>query len=426
MSLSYCPFCHLSIPSRELERHADNHFEEDDLARDVEWAQQIAFAPPSPAQSLDHHGSVRLRLEQSSGSAAEQIDEKVFNLISLQTRSSFHKIEDGLIALLRNCLEADSENSISLLSGHVDHFQSIESDDIGWGCGWRNIQMLSSHLLTRSQEARKVLFGGAEFVPDIASLQRWLEIAWERGFDKIGSADFDKKIYGSTKWIGTTECATLFRSFGIKARIMDFGFKEIDSVLPSTSNRGKGVIINDKGKKKSVKLYGPMDKFVFRRDHHDLGTCSTICSSDDGIVDKDNSNKFYRSKSKGQQVLIDWVWNYFSDSRFTKSGNHSVIVSEKVPLYFQHDGHSRTIIGIQVKHQRSGMQQYNLLILDPAQKTAALERSLKEKVGWQKLIKRGMHTLKNPQYQLCYIDPGIAQVEELEQLKILDSVFHEF
>lgn len=34
------------------------------------------------------------------------------------------------------------------------------------------------------------------------------------------------------------------------------------------------------------------------------------------------------------------------------------------PLYFQHDGHSRTIVGIQVKHQPKGSQ-YNLLILDP-------------------------------------------------------------
>lgn len=36
------------------------------------------------------------------------------------------------------------------------------------------------------------------------------------------------------------------------------------------------------------------------------------------------------------------------------------------PLYFQHDGHSRTIIGIQVKHQQNGTKQFNLLILDPS------------------------------------------------------------
>lgn len=67
------------------------------------------------------------------------------------------------------------------------------------------------------------------------------------------------------------------------------------------------------------------------------------------------------------------------------------------------------------------MPQYTLLILDPGHKSRALERSLKDNNGWQMLIKRGAHTLKKLQYQLCYIDPGIAGVEEMEKLKTLDS-----
>ena len=31
-------------------------------------------------------------------------------------------------------------------AGDVDHFQTERSDS-GWGCGWRNIQMVCSHLL---------------------------------------------------------------------------------------------------------------------------------------------------------------------------------------------------------------------------------------------------------------------------------------
>lgn len=80
------------------------------------------------------------------------------------------------MALLRNCLESDPDNTTSILSGYVDHFQSTKSEDVGWGCGWRNIQMLSSHLLSQRPEAREVLFGGLGFVPDIPSLQRWLEV----------------------------------------------------------------------------------------------------------------------------------------------------------------------------------------------------------------------------------------------------------
>ena len=52
-------------------------------------------------------------------------------------------------------------------------------------CGWRNLQTLASHLLTL-QEYKAVLFGGAGFVPDVASLQAWLEVAWKAGFDVEG------------------------------------------------------------------------------------------------------------------------------------------------------------------------------------------------------------------------------------------------
>lgn len=96
------------------------------------------------------------------------------------------------------------------------------------------------------------------------------------------------------------------------------------------------------------------------------------------------------------------------------------------PLYFQHDGHSRTIVGIQVNHQQKRHLQYNLLVLDPAHSTVALEGLLRQKVGWEKLVKRGMHTLKKPQYQLCYVDPGIASEEEMGKLKTIHSVFLEF
>lgn len=72
------------------------------------------------------------------------------------------------------------------------------------------------------------------------------------------------------------------------------------------------------------------------------------------------------------------------------------------------------------------MQQHNLLILDPAHKTKVLESCLSKKVGWQRYIKRGVHTLKKLDYQLCYMDPGIANGAEMEKLKTLDSTRFEF
>ncbi|KAI3800243.1 hypothetical protein L1987_35554 [Smallanthus sonchifolius] len=85
-----------------------------------------------------------------------------------------------------------------------------------------------------------------------------------------------------------------------------------------------------------------------------------------------------------------------------------------------------TLVGIQMKRLPNGTQQSNLLILDPAHKTRVLESCLSKKVGWQRFIKRGVHTLKKMEYQLCYVDPGIATGAEMEKLKTLDSTRFEF
>ncbi|KAK4403731.1 Zinc finger-containing ubiquitin peptidase 1 [Sesamum angolense] len=432
MDFSTCPICNFSIPSPELERHVDEHFSDEDYARDFEFAQQIARTPPTlPRTGMSTHFlyscSVLLRCcagterwsngnmpnafyvqaedsseckpscgddPQNSSSRCDAritagvgntCNERHASLFRFQSKESFYKVEGGLMTMLRKCLELESGNSTSILSGHVDHFQSTDTWDAGWGCGWRNIQMLSSHLIARRQEAREVLYGGSGFVPSIGSLQRWLELAWEKGFDAPGADEFDQKIYGKRNWIGTTECAALLRSFGLRARIVDFSSGDFE-LASSAPHLGLDT-------RELPQVYGPMDIFLSKGK---LDLPPTVSSGNQSYKHSSVS-----SKDKGHQILTE-------------------------PLYFQHDGHSRTIVGIQAKHQKNGKQQYNLLIFDPAEKTRALEKSLRENVGWQKLIKRGIHTLKKPQYQLCFIEPGIAHGEELEELKTLHSARHEF
>ncbi|WOG92719.1 hypothetical protein DCAR_0311994 [Daucus carota subsp. sativus] len=419
--VSICPFCFLQLPIAQLESHANSHFEDEQVEADLELAKEISLASSvSPFHSADtavvFDERLSSRCEISIDCRGMNVDEKFLCLRDLQVKESFYEVNDGLIDLLRTRLELDYGYSTSLLSGCVDHIQSAKSEAAGWGCGWRNIQMLSSHLIKQRREAREVLFGGCGFVPDIASLQRWLELSWEKGFDTPGSEDFDRKIYGKRSWIGTTECATLFRSFGIRARIVDFCSKELASKtsFPHLSH-GEGRIevctVNNK-----LQVNGPMDKYISR------GDCSTSLAGSSGKWKPHLTNS---GKLKGQHSLIDWVWSYFSDNRSIQLNKNQVIASEKPPLYFQHNGHSRTIVGIQATSQRKGGQQYNLLIFDPAHITQDLERSLKDR-GWQALIKRGVHTLQKPHYQICYIDPGIAGAEEMEGLKTLTSVRFEY
>jgi hypothetical protein len=50
----------------------------------------------------------------------------------------------------------------AFLCGPVEHF-SVQSHDSGWGCGWRNMQMLISHVLaTRPVRGAAAAGGSAE------------------------------------------------------------------------------------------------------------------------------------------------------------------------------------------------------------------------------------------------------------------------
>nr|XP_024362945.1 zinc finger with UFM1-specific peptidase domain protein-like [Physcomitrium patens]PNR28823.1 hypothetical protein PHYPA_027515 [Physcomitrium patens] len=145
------------------------------------------------------------------------------NLILRQIRESSVHAGVSIMTLLRRCLESNDErSSVVALSGYTEHFQSRVDEDLGWGCGWRNIQMLSSYMLAQDPECKEVLMGGAGFVPNFAAIQQWLEIAWLKGFDVLGADYFDWRIRDTKKWIGTTECAAVMRSFGMLARIVDF------------------------------------------------------------------------------------------------------------------------------------------------------------------------------------------------------------
>ncbi len=144
---------------------------------------------------------------------------------------------------------------------------------------------------------------------------------------------------------------------------------------------------------------------------------------------------------------MDWMWNYSAgkpaDSATSSSSSASpaaaaakITMSDRSRLYFQHKGHSRTVVGIQRKQQilaanlsgsnssSSSAQEDFILILDPSQRTQDIVKCLQAKTGWQKLLKRSMQTLRHPEYQLCYVEPGIVYGEEHENLKLLSSVHY--
>ncbi|XP_058503581.1 zinc finger-containing ubiquitin peptidase 1 isoform X1 [Solea solea] len=104
------------------------------------------------------------------------------------------------------------------LSADTDHYCSSEGDK-GWGCGYRNIQMLLSSL-HNIDTFSPVLQDRA--VPSIPQVQSMIEEAWKEGLDPQGASHFNQQLQGTRAWIGATEIYCLLTSLGISAHIIDF------------------------------------------------------------------------------------------------------------------------------------------------------------------------------------------------------------
>lgn len=94
----------------------------------------------------------------------------------------------GLVSRIR-AMSMNSQNVVRTLTCTcVDHYASSYGDR-GWGCGYRNAQMMISSLLTHTgyNERLYKLWQNQKpprsSVPSISRLQQLIEQAWSHGFD---------------------------------------------------------------------------------------------------------------------------------------------------------------------------------------------------------------------------------------------------
>ncbi|KAJ3050788.1 hypothetical protein HK097_008230 [Rhizophlyctis rosea] len=158
---------------------------------------------------------------------------------------------DGIIPLLRSLLVTTAQGSPrSKKENHtrrawlcregVVHYRAGPQDS-GWGCGYRNFQMLLS-ALSRIREYNatlsRMLYAGLNHgegrahVPDVSTIQEMIEAGWTAGFDAVGitkdlsgsagARQLGHKLTGTKKWIGTTEVASCLRYYYVRAKVYDF------------------------------------------------------------------------------------------------------------------------------------------------------------------------------------------------------------
>ncbi|KAK9816663.1 hypothetical protein WJX72_003439 [[Myrmecia] bisecta] len=267
----------------------------------------------------------------------------------------------------------------------------------------RNLQMLSA-ALHAEPDWSAVLFQGCGFVPDVRSLQSWLDLAWEAGFDPEGRQQVGR-VTGTRKWIGVTDAAALLRYFGIRARIVDFETKgtahECDAcgAFPIRGSRYTSSVLPD----------------------YDLCEACWRLNRSPGAA------PFLEVAQAApiSEAILSWVWAYFTEEGGQsirapgQEGGPMVTFAGRPPLFLQHQGHSRTIAGV-VRTQLADRERLDLLVLDPSSRTSHLQHALEAQNKWQDLTLVSGDSL-NKSHQILYVCPGIANPEEREQLKVMQA-----
>ncbi|XP_019771371.1 zinc finger-containing ubiquitin peptidase 1 isoform X2 [Dendroctonus ponderosae] len=233
----------------------------------------------------------------------------------------------------------------TLLCTCVDHYASSYGDR-GWGCGYRNTQMIISSLLNHTGYNERLYKlwqkdkPPRSSVPSISRIQGLIEQAWSQGFDIQGSEQLGCRLVNTRKWIGATEVVTLLSFLRIRCQLVDF----------------------------------------------------------------------HRSTGPGgsHPELFKWVLNYFEScvgGEFTP------------PLYLQHQGHSRTIIGIEVHRDGNSV----LLVLDPSHSPQQMAQlgDTSSASGALRLLRKSEAAMKAKQYQIVAVVGTLDNDQQYQNSKVL-------
>ncbi|UJR28313.1 hypothetical protein I4U23_009557 [Adineta vaga] len=114
-------------------------------------------------------------------------------------------------------------------------------------------------------------------------------------------------------------------------------------------------------------------------------------------------------KSTAYKYLFEWIRNYFQ-----QQANKSNIIH---PLYLQHEGHSRTIIGYE--QFRAGY--IRLLIFDPSTSKTDIDKFRNNPNGKAHIFRRSLQSFQKSVYQILVVQ-GLLKPDEREAAKQVRSI----
>ncbi|XP_050664662.1 zinc finger-containing ubiquitin peptidase 1-like isoform X2 [Leptidea sinapis] len=430
--VSNCPICCQPLPlsQHELIQHIEDHFERGEdggapLLSDAEREAQRT-REEQEFQLLRAQYGMEEDEEGYSSRAASSLKRAVYSgalsvagyyerSVGLR-RASASGLDTGCSktsGILERIGQLNASNPAVVrwyLCSAVDHYASTYGDR-GWGCGYRNMQMLLSSLLRHPAYAARLIEGGVterdcDCVPSIPALQRLVERAWELGFDTQGSEQLGSKLHNTRKWIGACEVVTVLSSLRIKCSLIDFH-------KPTAADGGHPALFD-----------WVHDYFNTQNLHN--STQNTHSNAQNSHSSAHNSHNNTQNSHGSAQNIHSNTQNTQSSTQNAQtdisSSAHSSIQNFKPPLYLQHQGHSRTIIGYE-KH-RDGKA--TLLVLDPSHSPAQVRSVVcgggAGSGGALRLLRRGSSALRARQYQLLCVTGLISDDAHYEASKVLQSI----
>ncbi|XP_071324986.1 zinc finger-containing ubiquitin peptidase 1 isoform X4 [Trachinotus anak] len=194
-------------------------------------------------------------------------------------------------------------------------------------------------------------------VPSIPRVQSMIEEAWRGGLDPQGASHFNQQLQGTRAWIGATEIYSLLTSLGIRRNDAAEQLARIIDFHQPT---------------------GP-------RDTH--------------------------------PQLFDWVKQYFCQPSRSSRLPPRLIQTSLPPLYLQHQGHSRSVVGLEQKKNGT----LCLLVLDPGSPASDTRKLLSRDTVSPAVrhLRKFPSSLKHKQYQVVAVQ-GVLTAEE-KQRSILNS-----
>ncbi|KAL4233294.1 hypothetical protein ACF0H5_007978 [Mactra antiquata] len=365
-SVYHCPVCEMEFYEKSrLEAHVNGHFSAEQTPIQERTDKLIAQALQEKETDLANHEEEKefqklqamygmgdgkpfkkayeTNLERAVANGDITVVEyherkNGFKYANSQGRDDGSSCTKGVIQRLQEYYRTPTHGvSKSWLCTTIDHYAASYGDK-GWGCGYRNFQMLLSALMTDPLYSKILLNHGRPQMPSIPKIQRLIETAWEKGFDKQGCDQLGGRVVNTVKWIGATEIVATLSSLSVKCKLLDF--------------------------------------------HNPSGPNGT------------------------HPKLFEWVKHYFEKT-----------AAFKPPLYLQHQGHSRTIVGVEELKDKS----IRLLIFDPSvrKKQMQLFHSIVN-ANLMRTLRKSLDNLKAKQYQIVAV-VGILSEHEYKDHKTIQS-----